>query len=146
MEPLAVEHPDGGGVADDGVGGDGGGVARIGGDVGSIGGDGGVDEIDVESDYDEVVLQEEEDDKNVEAIEVGDRVEEQDAEVGARVEEQNVEGDDDDDWLYEGLEGDDFGDDIFTAPNSTPQDSAPKSSDALNTASESSNASHVDPE
>ena len=129
MESLAVEHPDGRGVADDGVG-----------------GDGGVDEIDVESDYDEVVLQEEEDDKNVEAIEVGDRVEEQDAEVGARVEVQNVERDNDDDWLHEGLERDDFGDDIFTAPNSTPQDSAPKSSDALNTASESSNASHVDPE
>ena len=45
MESLAVEHPDGRGVADDGVGGD----------VGSVGGDGGRDEIDVESDYDEVV-------------------------------------------------------------------------------------------
>ena len=92
----------------------------------------------MESDYDEVVLEEEEDDENVEDVEVGDRVEEQDAE--------RDDDDDDDDWLYEGLEGDDFGDDIFTAPNSTPQDSAPKSSDALNTASESSNASHVDPE
>ena len=41
----------------------------------------------MESDYDEIVLDEEEDDKNVEDVEVGDKVEEQDAEVGARVEE-----------------------------------------------------------
>ena len=97
MEPLAVEHPDGGGVADDGVGGDGGGVAEIGGDVGGIGGDGGVDEIDLESDYDKVVLEEEEDVENVKDVEVGARVEEHDVEVGARVKEQNVEGDDNDD-------------------------------------------------
>ena len=73
----------------------------------------------------------------------------EDVEISVSDEEQNVEGednDDDDNWLNGGLEGDDLGDDIFTAPNSTPQDSAPKSSDALNTASESSNASHVDPE
>ncbi|KAK9992590.1 hypothetical protein SO802_027575 [Lithocarpus litseifolius] len=144
VEPLAVEHPDGGGVTDDGVGGDVGGIGSdgkgvaddgVGGDVGGIGGDGRRDEIDVESDYDE----EEEDDE--------------DAEVGARVEEQNV---DDDDWLYEGLDGDDSGDDIFAAPNSAPQGSAPKSSDAPNippkssnapnTAPESSNAPHTDPE
>ena len=123
VEPLAVEHPDGGGVADDGVAG--------------IGGDGGVDKIDLESDYDE-----EEDVENVEDVEVGARVKEQDA----RVKEQNVEGDDDDDWLYEGLERDDFGDDIFAAPNSAPQGSAPKSSDAPNTTLESSNAPHVAPE
>ena len=55
VEPLVVEHPDGGGVTDDDVGGDGGGVAEIRGDVGGVGGDGGVDEIDLESDYDEVV-------------------------------------------------------------------------------------------
>ena len=55
MEPLAVEHPSGGGVADDGVGGDGGGVTEIGGDVGGVSGDGKVDEIDLESDYDVVV-------------------------------------------------------------------------------------------
>nr|POE57278.1 hypothetical protein CFP56_01927 [Quercus suber] len=133
VEPLAVEHPGGGRVVDDSVGGD-------------VGGDGGVDEIDVESNYDEVVLEEEEDDENVEDVKVGDRVEEQDAEVSARVEEQNVEGDDDDDdWLYEGLERDDFGDDIFATPNSTPQGSAPKSSDAPNTAPESSNAPHANP-
>nr|POE71009.1 hypothetical protein CFP56_14748 [Quercus suber] len=78
-----------------------------------VGGDGEVDEIDLESDYDEVVLEEEED---VENVEVGARVEEQDVEVSARVEEQNVEGDDDDDWLYEGLEGEDFGDNIFATP------------------------------
>ena len=88
VEPLAVEYPDGGGVADDGVGGD----------VGGVGSDGGVDEIDLESDYDEVVLEEEEDVENdeeedfenVEDVEVGARVEEQDVEIGARVEEQNV--------------------------------------------------------
>ncbi|KAL0006626.1 hypothetical protein SO802_008128 [Lithocarpus litseifolius] len=131
VEPLAVEYPDVGGV----------------GGVVSVGGDGGVDEIDVESNYDEDVLEEEEDYEDVE-----------DAEVGARVEEQNVEGDDDDDddWLYEGLEGDDFGDDIFAAPNSAPQgfapklsdapNIAPKSSDAPNIALKSSTAPHADPE
>ena len=59
VEPLAVEYPDGEGVAH-----------------GGVGGDWGRDEIDVESDYDEVVLEEEEDDENVEDVEVGDRVEE----------------------------------------------------------------------
>ena len=39
-------------MADDGVGSEGGGVAEI-------GGDGGVNEIDLESDYDEVLLEEE---------------------------------------------------------------------------------------
>ena len=34
-------------------------MAEIGGDVGGVGGDGGVDEIDLESDYDEVLLKEE---------------------------------------------------------------------------------------
>ena len=32
---------------------------------------------------------------------------------------------DDDDWLNEGLEGADFGDDVFAAQNSAPQGSAP---------------------
>ncbi|XP_050247012.1 uncharacterized protein LOC126694672 [Quercus robur] len=103
------------------------------------------------SDYDEVVLEEEEDVENdeeedvenVEDVEVGARVEEQDVEVGARVEEQNVEGDDNDDWLYEGLEGEDFGDNIFAAPNSVPQGFALESSDALDIASELSNAPHA---
>nr|POE54648.1 putative lactoylglutathione lyase [Quercus suber] len=58
VEPLAVEHPDGRGVANDGVDDD----------VGGVGGNGRVDEIDVESDYDEVVLKEEEDDENVEDV------------------------------------------------------------------------------
>nr|POE90994.1 hypothetical protein CFP56_05367 [Quercus suber] len=53
----------------------------VGGDVGGVGGDGWVDEIDVKSDYDEVVLEEEEGDENVEDVEVGDRVEKQDAEA-----------------------------------------------------------------
>ena len=69
-------------------------MAEIGGDVGGVGGDEGVDEINLESDYDEVVLEEEDDVENVEDYA---KVEEQDVEVGARVEEQNVEGDDDDD-------------------------------------------------
>nr|POE91999.1 hypothetical protein CFP56_32638 [Quercus suber] len=73
VEPLAVEHPDGGGATDDGVGGDGGGVADDG-----VGGDGGLDEIDLESDYDE-------DDENDKEEDV------EDVEVGARVEEQDVE-------------------------------------------------------
>ena len=143
VKPLAVEHSDGGGVANDGVGGDGGGVAEISGDVGDVGGDGGVDKIDLKSDYD-VVLEEEEDVENdeeedVENVEVGARAKEQDVEVGARVEEQNVEGDDDDDWLYKGLEGEDFGDEIFAAPNLAPQGFALESSDAPNIAPESSN-------
>ncbi|XP_030923503.1 uncharacterized protein LOC115950449 [Quercus lobata] len=117
VEPLAVEHPDERGVADDGVGGC----------------DEGVDEIDLESDYDEVVLEEEEDVENVED--------------GAKVEEQDIEV---------GLEGEGFGDDIFAAPNSTPQGFALESSDAPNTAqasgnapntaTESSNVPHVAPE
>ena len=104
MEPLAVEYPDGGGVANDGIGGD---AIR--------------NEIDLESDCDE----DDEDDENdeeedVEDVEIGSRDEEQDVEVSARVEEQNVEGDDDDDdddddQLNEGLEGDEIGDDIFAA-------------------------------
>ena len=92
-----------------------------------VGGDERGDEIDLKSDYDE-----DDEEEDVEHVK-----------VGARVEEQNVEGNDDDDWLYEGLEGDDFGDDIFATPNSTPQSSAPKSSDAPNTAPESSNAPHI---
>ena len=51
MKPLAVENPDGGRVADSGVGGDGGGVADgVGGDVGGVIGDAVRDEIDLESD------------------------------------------------------------------------------------------------
>nr|POF04792.1 hypothetical protein CFP56_70847 [Quercus suber] len=145
MEPLAVEYPDGRGVANDGVG-------------GGVGGDAVRDEINLESDYDE-------DDKNddkegVEDVEIGARDEEQGVEVSARVEEQNVEGDDDDDWwLNERLEGDDFSDDIFAAQNSAPEGSAQnlgpqdsalnttlESSNAPHTASESSNAVHADPE
>ena len=102
MEPLAVEYPDGGGVANDGVGGVGGDVVR--------------DEIDLESDYDKDDENDEEED--VKDVEIGARDEEQDVEVSARIEEQNVEGDkndDNDDWLNEGLESDDFGDDIFAA-------------------------------
>ena len=97
VAPLAVEYPDGGGVADGGLGGDGGGLS----------GDAVRDKIDLDSDYDE------DDDENDEEEDV------KDVEIGARNEEQNVEGedddDDDDDWLNEGLEGDDFGDDIFAA-------------------------------
>ena len=78
VEPLAVEHLDGRGVTDDGVGG--------------VGGDGRRDEIDMKSDYDEVVLEKEEDNENIEDV---DRVKEQDVKVGARAEEQNVERDDD---------------------------------------------------
>ena len=94
MEPLVVEYHDGGGVADDGAGG--------------VSGDAVRDEIDLESDCDE-------DDENDEEEYV------KDVEIGARDEEQNVEGEDDeDDLLNEGLEGDDFGDDIFAAQNSAP--------------------------
>nr|POE92101.1 hypothetical protein CFP56_29645 [Quercus suber] len=82
VEPLAVEYPDRGGVADDG----------------SIGGNG------------------------LEGVADG------------------VGGDVDGDVSGLGLEGDDFGDDIFAAQNSAPQGSAP------NTASKSSNAFHADPE
>ena len=62
----------------------------------------------------------EENGEDVKDVEIGARDEEQDVEISARVEEQNVEGDDDDDWLNEGLKGDDFGDDIFAAQNSAP--------------------------
>ena len=117
VEPLAVEYPDGGGVADD-VGGD------AGGDVGGVGGDAVRDGINLESDYDE---DDENDEEDVKDVEDGARDEEQDVEVSVRVEEQNVDGDDDDDWLNEGLEGDDFGDDIFATQNSTPQGSAQNS-------------------
>jgi MuDR family transposase len=162
VEPLAVEYPDGGGVAHGGmggvggVGGDGGGVAAgvdgdggvgddggrmaasVGGDrggvaagagvdIGGLGGDALRDEIDLDSDYDE------DDDENDEEEDVED-----------------VEDEDDDDWLNEGLEGADFGDDVFAAQNSTPQGStpntAPESSNAPHTAPESSNAVHADPE
>ena len=108
VEPLAVEYPDGGGVADGGVGGD-------------VGGDAVRDEIDLESDYDEDDENDEEED--VKDVEIGASDEEEDVEVSARFEEQNVKGDDDDDdhdWLNEGLERDDFGDDIFVVQNSTP--------------------------
>ena len=100
MKPLAIEYLDEGGVAD------------------GVGGDAIRDKIDLESDYDE------DDENDEEDVEDGARDEEQDVEVNARVEEQKVEGDDDDDedddWLNEGLERDDFGDDIFNAQNSTP--------------------------
>ena len=149
VKPLAVKYPDGGGVADGGVGGDGGGMANdVGGDAsGDVGGDEVRDEIDLESDYDEDDENDEEED--VENVEIGARDEEQDVKVSARVEEQNVEGDDDDDdWLNEGLEGDDFGDDIFVAQNSTPQPCAQNSTpqdSAPNTTLESSNAPHIAP-
>ena len=109
VEPLAVEYPDGRGVAHGGVGGDGRGVAAgdggVGGDgggmaagagvdVGGLGGDALKDEIDLDSDDDE------NDDENDDEEDVED-----------------VEGEDDDDndWLNEGLEGADFGDDVFVA-------------------------------
>ena len=56
VKPLAVEHPDGEGVTDD-----------------SVDGDGGVNEINLKCNYDEVVLEEKED---VENVKVGARVEE----------------------------------------------------------------------
>ena len=121
MEPLVVEYPDGGGVAHGGVGGDGGGVpVGAGGDVGGLGGDALRDEIDLDSDYDED--DDENDDENDEEEDVED-----------------VEDEDDDDWLNEGLEGADFGDDVFAAQNSAPQGFAP------NTALESSNAPYTAP-
>ena len=110
VEPLAVKYPDGKRVADGGVGG--------------IGGDAVRDGINLESDYDE---DDENDEEDVKDVEDGARDEEQDVEVSVRVEEQNVEGDDDDDWLNEGLKGDDFGDDIFAAQNLAPQGSAQNS-------------------
>ena len=92
VEPQAVKYPDGKGVADGGVGGD----------VGGISGDAVRDGIYLESDYDE---DDENDEEDVKDVEDGARDEEQDVEVSVRVEEQNVEGDDDDDWLNEGLKG-----------------------------------------
>ena len=71
VESLAVEYPDGGGVANDGVGGVGGDVVR--------------DEIDLESDYDKDDENDEEED--VEDVEIGARDEEQDVAVSVRVEE-----------------------------------------------------------
>ena len=142
VEPLLVEYPDGGGVADS-VSGD------AGGDVGGIGGDAVKVEIDLESDYDEDDEDDENDEEDVEDVEDGTRDEEKDVEVSARVKEQNVEGDDDD-WLNEGLEGDDFGNDIFAAQNLAPQGSSPntalESSNAPHITPESSNAPHADPE
>ena len=115
-------------MADSGVGGDGGGVADgVGSDVSGLGGDAVRDEIDLDSNYDE------DDDENDEEEDV------EDVEIGARNEEQNVEGEDDDDWLNEGLEGEDLDDDISAAQNSAPQGFAP------NTALESSNAPHTAP-
>ena len=49
------------------------------------------------------------------------------------------------DWIYEGLEGEDFGDDMFAAPNSAPQGSAPELSDAPNTAPTLGNAPNIAP-
>ena len=69
VEPLAVEYPDGGGVAD-GVGGD------AGGGVGGIGGDAVRNEIDLESDYDENDEDDENDEKDVEDVEISARDEE----------------------------------------------------------------------
>ena len=142
MEPLAVEYPNEGGVAHGGVGGDGGVSGDRGGlaagasvDVGGLGSDVLRDEIDLDSDYDE-------DDEN-------DEEDVEDVEIGVRDEEQNVERDDDD-WLNEGQEGNDFGDDIFAAQNSVPQGSgpntAPESSNAPHITLESSNAFHANPE
>ena len=89
VEPLAIEYPDGGGMADGGVGGDGRGVADgVGGDAGGdVGGDAIRDEIDLESDYDEDDENDEEDVKDVEDVEIGARDEEQDVKDSARVEE-----------------------------------------------------------
>ena len=133
VEPLAVEYPDGRGVAAS-VGGDRRGVvAGASVDVGGLGGDALRDEIDLDSDYDED--DNENDDENDEEEDVED-----------------VEGEDDDDndWLNEGLEGADFGDDIFAAQNSVPQGSgpntAPESSNAPHITLESSNAFHANPE
>ena len=55
------------------------------------------------------------------------------------------------DWIYEGLEGEDFGDDIFVDTTTLPPESSnapyavPQSSDAPHTALESSNAPHTAP-
>ena len=94
-------------------------VAGAGGDVGGLGGDSLRDEIDFDSDYDE------DDDETDEEEDVEDV--------------EDVEGEDDDDWLNEGLGGANFGDDVFAAQNSAPQGFAP------NTALVSSNAPHTAP-
>ena len=47
---------------------------------------------------------------------------------------------------YMSLEGEDFGDDIFATPNSAPQGSAPKLSNAPNTTPASGNAPNIAPE
>ena len=55
------------------------------------------------------------------------------------------------DWIYEGLEGEDFGDDIFVDTTTIPPESSnapyavPQSSDAPHTALESSNAPYAAP-
>ena len=78
-------------------------------------------------------MESEDDEEDVEDVKDGARDEEQDVKVNARVEEQNVKEDDDDDddddndWLNEGLEGDDFGDNIFATQNLAPQGSAQNS-------------------
>ena len=52
-------------------------------------------------------------------------------------------------WIYEGLEGEDFGDDIFVDTTTIPPESSnapyavPQSSNAPHTALESSNAPHA---
>ena len=58
VEPLAVEYPDGGGVAD------------------GVGGDAVRNEIDLESDYDENDEDDENDEKDVEDVEISARDEE----------------------------------------------------------------------
>ena len=105
-------------------------AADVGGDVDGLGGDALRDEIDLDGDDDE--NDEEEDVEDVEDVEGED------------------DDDDDNDWLNEGLEGANFGDDVFAAQNSAPQgfapNTAPESRNAPHTALESSNAFHADPE
>ena len=104
---------DRGRVAAGAGGGDRGGVAGgLGGDVGGLGGDALRSEINLDSDYDE------NDDENDEEEDVED-VEDVEGE------DDDDDDDDDDDWLNEGLEGADFGDDVFAAQNSAPQGSTP---------------------
>ena len=78
VKPLAIEHPNGKGVTNDSIGGDGGVVAEIGGNVD----DGRVNEINLESDCDEVVLEEKKDVENDEEEDV------ENVRVSAGVEEQ----------------------------------------------------------
>lgn len=99
--PLVVEILDhyvqGGGVATDG----GLGIAAIeGGRVVVANGGGGVAYDTLESDDGEGIMDEEEDGKH-------DKVR------GSEVEAQSGSGGVDYDWIYESLEGEDFGDDIF---------------------------------